>query len=29
MEKKERIREVEKGQAAADTESFITESYRK
>ncbi len=29
MEKRERLREVETGQAKADTEAFVTESYRK
>ena len=29
MEKRERIREVETGQAKAETEAFVTDSYRK
>ena len=29
MEKKDRVREVETGEASAEVESFITESYRK
>lgn len=29
MEKKERIREVQTGQAKSNAETFITESYRK
>lgn len=29
MEKRERQREVETGQAKAETEAFVTDSYRK
>lgn len=29
MEQKERVREVETGQASANTEAFVTDSYRK
>jgi hypothetical protein len=29
MESKERVREVETGQASANTEAFVTDSYRK
>jgi len=29
MEKRERLREVETGQARAETEAFVTDSYRR